>query len=99
MTDFPVKKCPDPRIVYGNERDAPGASLTDGKQTTHLLLTDSETGNALEKQDGNPSEHERPDCSFETIFPHIGYREREIKKRKYKIGCLARSLSNLDPIF
>jgi hypothetical protein len=34
---------------------APGASLTDGKQITQLLLTDNEPGNALEKQDGNPS--------------------------------------------
>jgi hypothetical protein len=29
------------------------ASLTDGRQTTQLLLTDNEPGNALEKQDGN----------------------------------------------
>ena len=34
---------------------APGASLTDGKQTTRPFLTNSETGSALEKQDGNPS--------------------------------------------
>ena len=39
------------------KEDAPGASLTDGRQATQqCLLTDSETGNALEKQDGNPSE-------------------------------------------
>lgn len=34
---------------------APGAFLMDGKQKTQLLLTDNEPGNALEKQDGNPS--------------------------------------------
>jgi hypothetical protein len=34
---------------------APGAFLMDGKQTTQLLLTGSEPGNALEKKDGNPS--------------------------------------------
>jgi hypothetical protein len=34
---------------------APGASLTDGKQTTRPFLTDSETGSDSEKQDGSPS--------------------------------------------
>ena len=33
---------------------APGASLTDGKQTTRPFLTDSETGSASEKQGGSP---------------------------------------------
>ena len=37
---------------------APGASLTDGKRTTRLFLTDSETGNASEKQGGSPSKKE-----------------------------------------
>ena len=37
------------------KEDAPGVSLTDGRQTTQLLLTDNEPGNALEKHDGNPS--------------------------------------------
>jgi len=36
------------------KEDAPGASLMDGRQATQqCLLTDSETGNDLEKQDGN----------------------------------------------
>ena len=34
--------------------DAHGVSLTDGKLLIQHLSTDSETGNALEKQDGNP---------------------------------------------
>jgi hypothetical protein len=37
------------------KEDAPGASLTDGKQITQLLSTDNEPGSALEKQDGKPS--------------------------------------------
>jgi len=45
------------------KEDTPGASLTDGKQTTQLLLTDNEPGNALEKQGGKPSKKERPDRS------------------------------------
>ena len=39
--------------------DAPGVSLTDGRQTTQRSLTDSETGNALEKQDGNTSKKKK----------------------------------------
>lgn len=37
---------------------APGASLTDGKRTTRLFLTDSEIGNASEKQGGSSSKKE-----------------------------------------
>jgi hypothetical protein len=45
------------------KEDVPGASLTDGRQITQLLLTGNEPGNALEKEDGNPSKKERPDRS------------------------------------
>jgi hypothetical protein len=39
------------------KEDAPGASLMDGRQATRqCLLTGNETGNALEKKDGTPSE-------------------------------------------
>jgi hypothetical protein len=45
-----------PELCMAMKEDAPGASHMDGKQTTLLLLTDSEIGNALEKQDGNSSQ-------------------------------------------
>ena len=41
------------------KRNAPFVSHMDGRQVTQQgLLTSSETGNPLEKQDGNPSENE-----------------------------------------
>ena len=46
------------------KRNAPFVSHMDGRQVTQQgLLTDRETGNASEKQDGKPSEKERPDRS------------------------------------
>lgn len=51
-----MSKSPDSRMAKGN---APFVSHMDGRQVTQQgLLTSSETGNALEKQDGNPSENE-----------------------------------------
>jgi hypothetical protein len=42
------------------KEDAPRASLMGMKQATLPgMLTHSETGNALEKQDGNPSEERK----------------------------------------
>jgi hypothetical protein len=41
-----------PESCMAMKQDVRGASLTDGRQTTPLLLTDNEHGNALEKQDG-----------------------------------------------
>jgi hypothetical protein len=39
------------------KEDVPGVSRTDGRQPIqHYSSTDSETGNALGKQDRNPSE-------------------------------------------
>ena len=52
-----------PESCMAMKEDVPGASLTDGRQTTQLLLTGNEPGNALEKEDGNPSKKERPDRS------------------------------------
>lgn len=44
-----------PESCMAMKEDARGASLTDGRQATQqCLLTDSETGNALEKLDGKP---------------------------------------------
>jgi hypothetical protein len=43
-----------PESFMAMKEDAPGVSLTDGRQATRPLLTDSVTGKPLEKQDGNP---------------------------------------------
>jgi len=45
-----------PESCMATKEDALGASLTGGKQVTRQeLLTNRETGNALEEQDGSPS--------------------------------------------
>jgi hypothetical protein len=43
------------------KRNAAIVFPTDGRPSIQRLLTDSGTGNALEKQDGNPSKKQRPD--------------------------------------
>jgi len=48
-----------PGLYMATKEVAPGASLTDGRQTTQLWLRGNEPGNALEKRDGNLKE--RPD--------------------------------------
>jgi len=55
------------------KRNAPFVSHMDGRQVTQQgLLTNRETGNASEKQDGNPSEKERPDRSgLSSLFSNL----------------------------
>lgn len=52
---FQTSRSPD--LSMAMKEDAPDASLTDGRQVTQpCLLTDNETGSALEEIDGNPFE-------------------------------------------